>query len=54
MTGLSREKGIIPDYHVEQSLDNLINGVDMIMEYALNLIKHSKTPGADIGIFIAY
>lgn len=45
VTGLNWEKGIMPDYYVEPNLKDLINGVDTIMEYALNLIKHSKTIG---------
>jgi hypothetical protein len=45
VTGLSWEKGIMPDHYVESNLEDLINGVDTIMEYALNLIKHSKTIG---------
>lgn len=54
MIGLSWEKEIMPCNYVEHSLEDLINGEDTIKEYALNLIKHSKTSGADIGIFIAY
>ena len=45
VNGLSWEKGIMPHHYVEPNLKDLINGVDTIMEYALNLIKHSKTSG---------
>ena len=45
VTGLSWEKGIMPHHYVEPNLEDLSNGLDTIMEYALNLIKHSKTMG---------
>lgn len=35
-------KGVIPDYYVTPSLDDLLNDKDYILEYTLNLIRENK------------
>jgi len=35
-------KGVIPDYYVTPSLDDLLNDKDYILEYTLNLIREHK------------
>ena len=37
------EKGVIPDYIVTPSLDDLLNDNDYILEYALKLIRENRT-----------
>ena len=36
------EKGVLPDYYVAPSLDDLLNDKDYVLEYTLNLIRENK------------
>ena len=40
--GLSREKGIIPDFKVKPQIDDIIKGKDTVKEFAIKLIEKSK------------
>lgn len=37
--GFPKDKGIMPDHHVVQSIDDFLNNSDTVMHYALQLIK---------------
>jgi hypothetical protein len=37
--GFPKDKGIIPHHVVERNIDDLKNGVDTVMDYALELIE---------------
>ncbi|MBN1340264.1 MAG: S41 family peptidase [Bacteroidales bacterium] len=39
VSGLSQEKGIMPDYHVEPDIRDIIKNIDTIMDYTLKLIR---------------
>jgi len=41
VTGFRWDSGILPDHVVEPNLRDIIDGVDTIMEYALDLISES-------------
>jgi hypothetical protein len=36
-------KGVIPDYNVTPTLDDLLNDKDYALEYTLKLIRENKT-----------
>jgi hypothetical protein len=40
--GLSRETGIMPDYPVEPTIDDLLAGRDAVKDFAMKLIDMSK------------
>jgi hypothetical protein len=37
--GFSKDRGIIPHHIIERNIDDLKNGVDTVMDYALELIE---------------
>jgi hypothetical protein len=37
--GLSRETGIMPDYPVEPTIDDVLAGQDAVKQFAMNLCK---------------
>lgn len=39
---MDRTRGIIPDYQVEQTQNDLINGKDTVLEFVLNLINNNQ------------
>lgn len=42
VTGMSWEKGIMPDYYVKPDIEDLLNNVDTIMEYTLHIINNDN------------
>jgi hypothetical protein len=36
---LPDETGILPDYHVIQSIDDYLKGIDTVKEFTINLAK---------------
>ncbi len=38
--GFNDKKGVLPDYEVKTTAEHVINGVDPVMEFTLDLIKN--------------
>ncbi|MCX6215748.1 hypothetical protein [Spirosoma sp.] len=43
---LTPEQGIVPDYLIEPTVEDVLNGRDPAMAYTLNLIRHQQTKAA--------
>ncbi len=42
VTGFPDEKGILPEHHVTQNIDDYINNIDTVKEYTFNLINKEQ------------